>query len=75
MSSPYDPHLTYDEAGDLLGSGPGLPRRLVAEGLIDAVRHGRCVRIPQSALLAYLTTAQDPARSSRDSAASKNDAA
>ena len=75
MSSPYDPHLTYDEAGDLLGSGPGPPRRLVAEGRLDAVRRGRGVRIPQSALLTYLTTAQDRAGPSRDSAASTNDAA
>jgi len=46
--SPYDPHLTYDEAGELLGTGPGLPRQLVADGLVGAIRHGQNVRIPRS---------------------------
>jgi excisionase family DNA binding protein len=75
VSSPYDPHLTYDEAGELLGTGPGLPRQLVAEGLVDVVRQGRSVRIPRSALIAYLTTPEDHSARANSSAISGNDAA
>lgn len=45
--------LTAEEAGDLLGAGPSLPRRLAAEGLLDHVRDGNKVLIPYDALLAY----------------------
>jgi excisionase family DNA binding protein len=59
MSNPYDPLLTFEEAGELLGTGPDLPRRLVATGHLDHVRTGDGVRIPQSALIAYLTVTED----------------
>jgi excisionase family DNA binding protein len=60
MTHRYDPLLTFDEAGELLGTGPGLPRRLVAEGHLDHVQDGDDVRIPQSALIAYLTITPGP---------------
>lgn len=53
MHSPHDPLLTLDQAGDLLGTGPDLPARLVAEGQLDHVQDGDDVRVPQSALIAY----------------------
>ena len=56
MTHLHDPLLTLDEAGDALGSGPGLPRRLVAEGRLPCVDDGDGPRIPQSALIAYVTT-------------------
>lgn len=65
MNSPNDPLLTLDEAGELLGTGPGLPWRLVVEGWLDHSYDGRDVRVPQSALLAYLTVSNDaPSRRS-----------
>jgi excisionase family DNA binding protein len=54
VTNPYDPLLTLDEAGDLLGTGPGLPRRLVTEGRLDHVQDGDDVRVLQSALIAYV---------------------
>ena len=53
----HDPLLTIDEAAELLGTGPGLPLRLVAEGHLDYVTDGDGVRIPQSALIAYVIAA------------------
>jgi len=58
MHSPHDPMLTLDEAGDLLGTGPDLPARLVAEGQLDHAQDGENVRIPQSALSAYVTAGE-----------------
>jgi excisionase family DNA binding protein len=58
MSHPHDPLLTIEEAGELLGTGPGLPRRLVEDGALEHVRRGRDVRIPESELIRYLTIAE-----------------
>ncbi len=49
-----DPLLTVDQAGDVLGTGPRFPRRLIAERRIRFVHVGRHVRIPESALIEYL---------------------
>src|SRR4051794_21338522 len=49
-----DPLLTIDQAGELLGTGPRFPRRLIAERRIRFVHVGRHVRIPQSALTDYV---------------------
>ncbi|MDQ1288508.1 MAG: Excisionase [Actinomycetota bacterium] len=57
MTSLHDPLLTIDEAAELLGTGPGLPLRLVAEGRLEYVTDGDGVRIPQSALIAYVIAA------------------
>jgi excisionase family DNA binding protein len=65
MHSPHDPLLTLDQAGDLLGTGPDLPRRLVTDGQLDHVRDGDDVRIPQSVLIAYVISTE---RDDRDSA-------
>lgn len=49
-----DPLLTVEAAGELLGTGPRFPRRLIAERRIRFVRVGRHVRIPESAVLDYI---------------------
>ena len=49
-----DPLLTVDEAGELLGTGPRFPRRLIAERRIRFVHVGRLVRIPESALVQFI---------------------
>jgi excisionase family DNA binding protein len=49
----HDVLLTLDEVGELLGTGPGLPARLVAQGLLDHVTQGRRVLIPHTAVIAY----------------------
>ena len=46
--------LTMDEAAERLGTSPRFPRRLVTERRIRFVRVGRHVRIPASALAAYI---------------------
>ncbi|MFI7585918.1 excisionase family DNA-binding protein [Spongisporangium articulatum] len=51
-----DPLLSVDQAGELLGTGPRFPRRLIAERRIRFVRLGRHVRIPESALIEYIAT-------------------
>ncbi len=50
-----DPLLTIDQAAELLGTGPRFPRRLIAERRIRFVHVGRHVRIPESALVDYIT--------------------
>jgi excisionase family DNA binding protein len=57
--STHDPLLTIDEAGDLLGTGPDLPRRLIADGILDHAGDGDDVRIPQSALISYVIGAEN----------------
>ena len=47
--------LTIDEAAEALGTGPRFPRRLIAERRIRFVHVGRHVRIPESALVAYVS--------------------
>ena len=56
MSTINDPLFTVEEAAELLGTGPRFPRRLIAERRIRYVKVGRHVRIPQSALIEYVTT-------------------
>ena len=55
MTHLTDPLLTVDEAAELLGTGPRFPRRLIAERRIRFVKVGRHVRIPQSALIEYVS--------------------
>ncbi|MFI7586985.1 helix-turn-helix domain-containing protein [Spongisporangium articulatum] len=64
-----DPLLSVDQAGELLGTGPRFPRRLIAERRIRFVRLGRHVRIPESALIEYIATGTvepTPRRDRRD---------
>lgn len=53
MTHLHDPLRTIDEAAELLGTGPDLPRRLVAEGVLDHVQAPGGVRIAESALIAW----------------------
>jgi excisionase family DNA binding protein len=46
--------LTVDEAAAVLGTTSRFPRRLIAERRIRFVRVGRHVRIPSSALQAFV---------------------
>jgi excisionase family DNA binding protein len=46
--------LSVDQVAELLGTTPRFPRRLIAERRITFVRVGRHVRIPESALAAYI---------------------
>ncbi len=51
-----DELLTVAEAAELLGTSARFPRRLITERRITFVRVGRHVRIPASALQAYVLT-------------------
>ncbi|MFJ1796659.1 helix-turn-helix domain-containing protein [Kitasatospora griseola] len=51
---PDDRLLTVEEVARLLGTGERFPRRLIAERRIVFVRVGRHVRIPESAVSAYI---------------------
>lgn len=57
MARPHlsDPLLTVEEAAEALGTGPRFPRRLIAERRIRYVKVGRHVRIPESALIEYVS--------------------
>lgn len=46
--------LTVDEAAEILGTTSRFPRRLIAERRIRFVKAGRHVRIPSSALAAFI---------------------
>jgi excisionase family DNA binding protein len=46
--------LTLEEAADALGTPPRFPRRLVAERRIRFVKVGKYVRIPVSAIEAFV---------------------
>jgi excisionase family DNA binding protein len=48
--------FTVEEAAELLGTGPRFPRRLIAERRIRYVKLGRHVRIPESALIEFVST-------------------
>jgi excisionase family DNA binding protein len=50
-----DPLLTVDQAAEHLGTGPRFVRRLIAERRITFVHVGRHVRVPESALIAFVT--------------------
>jgi excisionase family DNA binding protein len=56
VSTINDPMFTVEEAAELLGTGPRFPRRLIAERRIRYVKVGRYVRIPESALIEFVTT-------------------
>jgi excisionase family DNA binding protein len=47
--------LTVGQTAELLGTSQRFPRRLIAERRIRFVRLGRHVRIPESALRAFIT--------------------
>ncbi|MBB0245337.1 MULTISPECIES: helix-turn-helix domain-containing protein [Streptomyces] len=49
-----DRYLTVDQVAELLGTTARFPRRLIAERRIVFVKVGRHVRIPQSALNAFI---------------------
>ncbi|MFE6807990.1 helix-turn-helix domain-containing protein [Streptomyces sp. NPDC057681] len=50
-----DRYLSVDQVAELLGTSSRFPRRLVAERRITFVKVGRHVRIPESAVDAYIT--------------------
>jgi excisionase family DNA binding protein len=50
----WDPLYNVDEAAELLGTGPRMVRRLIAERRIEFTHVGRHVRIPESALIAFV---------------------
>ena len=52
---PTDRLLTVDEVAARLGTTTRFPRRLIEERRITFVKVGRHVRIPESAIQAYLT--------------------
>jgi excisionase family DNA binding protein len=54
MSPGIDRLLTLEEAAAALGTKPRFARRLVAERRIRFTRVGRHVRIPESALRAFI---------------------
>jgi excisionase family DNA binding protein len=49
-----DRYLSVDQVAELLGTTPRFPRRLVAERRITFVKVGRHVRIPESAVMAFI---------------------
>ncbi|GAA3627629.1 excisionase family DNA-binding protein [Streptomyces chitinivorans] len=49
-----DRYLSVDQVAELLGTTPRFPRRLVAERRITFVKLGHHVRIPESALAAFI---------------------
>ncbi len=55
MHSNRDPLLTVDQTGELLGTGRRFARRLIAERRIRFVKVGRHVRIPESAVIEFVT--------------------
>jgi len=54
MTAKVDRLLTMDQAAELLGTSSSFPRRLIAERKIRFVRVGSRVRIPESAITAYI---------------------
>jgi excisionase family DNA binding protein len=52
--------LTVAQAAELLGTSERFPRRLIAERRIEFVRVGRHVRIPESALAAFIDAGRIP---------------
>ncbi|MGW0572422.1 helix-turn-helix domain-containing protein [Streptomyces tauricus] len=49
-----DRYLTVDQVAELLGTTARFPRRLIAERRITFVKVGRHVRIPESAVDAFV---------------------
>ncbi|WP_438304030.1 helix-turn-helix domain-containing protein [Streptomyces sp. HUAS TT11] len=50
-----DRYLSVEQVAELLGTSARFPRRLIAERRITFVKVGRHVRIPESAVDAYIT--------------------
>ncbi|MEU7254904.1 helix-turn-helix domain-containing protein [Streptomyces rimosus] len=66
MNNHTDPLLSVPEVAELLGTGERFPRRLIAERRIRYVKVGRHVRIPRSALDAYVEARTvEPVRQAR----------
>ncbi|MFG2380822.1 helix-turn-helix domain-containing protein [Streptomyces avermitilis] len=49
-----DRYLSVDQVAEVLGTSVRFPRRLIAERRITFVKVGRHVRIPESAVDAYI---------------------
>lgn len=49
-----DRYLNVDQVAELLGTSARFPRRLIAERRITFVKVGRHVRIPESAVEAFI---------------------
>ncbi|WP_369357493.1 helix-turn-helix domain-containing protein [Streptomyces sp. cg2] len=68
MNNHTDPLLSVPEVAEILGTSERFPRRLIAERRIRYVKVGRHVRIPQSALDAYIEARTvEPVRQPRSS--------
>ncbi|AXG79250.1 DNA-binding protein [Streptomyces paludis] len=66
MTHTADRLLTVEEAAQRLGTGVRFIRRLIQERRIRYVKLGKPVRIPESALAAYVEERTvDPVRSNR----------
>ncbi|MGV9703047.1 helix-turn-helix domain-containing protein [Streptomyces sp. NPDC003483] len=50
-----DRYLSVEQVAELFGTSARFPRRLIAERRITFVKVGRHVRIPESAVDAYIT--------------------
>ncbi|WP_352396436.1 excisionase family DNA-binding protein [Kineosporia sp. NBRC 101677] len=57
--------FSLEEAGELFGTGVRFPRRLVAERRIRYVHVGRFVRIPESALVEFISAGTVEPRAGR----------
>ena len=57
MPSKPDLLLTMEQAAEIFGTSPNFPRRLIAERKIRFVRVGNRLRIPESAIQAYIAAA------------------
>jgi excisionase family DNA binding protein len=57
MTAKTDRLLTMDQAAELLGTSPSFPRKLISDRKIRFVRVGKLLRIPESALTAYIAAA------------------
>ena len=55
MGYSFDRALDLEEAGELLGTGPGFVRHLITTRQLAAEEVNRGVRVRESALIAYLT--------------------
>ncbi|GHE45898.1 excisionase family DNA-binding protein [Streptomyces griseoaurantiacus] len=51
-----DRYLSVDQVAELLGTSVRFPRRLIEERRIRYVKVGRHVRIPESAVRAYIAS-------------------
>lgn len=64
-TTPVERLLTVAEVAEVLSTSERFPRRLIAERRIRFIHVGRHVRIPESALLAFISAGQVQLRADR----------